>query len=187
MLNSDDIELTEQDKADLASLTENPPEFHTILEVWQTILDGAEKSSREQVGPGYAARVTAQFPQVQVQQMNTYRDMYFAKIADMKAILDAEIATDKKALSYDNKTDDGVENATHYKNILLQWQQQFVQWEQNFDVEHAALDLGTMSEVHTFFFSQEGLVSYLGEIDFEYTEDDQLLVQDALREMREAS
>ena len=101
-------------------------------------------------------------------------------------VLDNEISTDDQCLTYTEPAEDAKENSHHYKNLLLQWQLMFLQWELEWDptTPYAAIELGAISEAHKMFFGQTGITAFLDNIGFEYTEDDQQVMQETLAEFR---
>lgn len=180
--------LSATDQAELDALVAEPPSYHTILEVWNEILKSAEAEadSLQPIGPGWASKITTMYPQITFRQMTEFKKRYFGKILEFKRILENEIASDPDCLTHLDAESDSTENAAHYKNMLLLWQQQIVQWEINWDCEdeYAAVELGAISEVHKMFFNEKGITAYLDNIGFQFTEDDQLVLQQALAEMR---
>lgn len=181
--NNERIEISDEE---IQEFIGEPPAFHPVLEVWREVLKPAALEAQKKVTPQWASRMVASYSCLTFADMNQMRDRYFGKIAQLAAIVDLEIATDSDCLSYDKPEDDAAENAAHYKNILLQWQLQFLQWELEWDTvdPHAAVELAAISEVHKMFFGQTGLTAFLDNIKFEYTEADQADLADALYELR---
>lgn len=179
--------LTDQDLADLESLDREPPSYHTILEVWSELLKPAEEEQTKRVQPGWGSRITQMYPQIKMQHMTEFRDRYFAKILELKQILDEEIAEDPDCFKPSKPEDDAADNRHHYKNLLLNWQKQIIQWELDWDCEDdlSPVELGAISEVHKMFFSEKGVTAYLDNIGFEFDEQDQLEMSMVLNEMKE--
>lgn len=187
---TESFEMSEQDAQDLQKLAETGEvTYHTILEVWQHQLAPAGDESTRKVAPGWASRITAMYPQIKMQQMTEFRDRYFGKISELKSILDLEIASDPDCFSYQTPQEDAENNSHHYKNLLLQWQSQIVQWEAGWSCEDelAPVELGAISEVHKMFFNEVGVTAFLDNIGFEFTESDQAEMSAALNELKEAS
>lgn len=184
------FEMSDQDEADLQKLAETGDvPYHTILEVWQNVLAPAEADSERKIAPGWASKITTMYPQIKIQQMKEFGRRYFAKIAELKDILDEEIATDADAFSHLSPEEDRDENRVHYLNLLLLWQSRIIIWEAEWDCtdELSAVELGVISEVHKMFFSEIGVTSYLDNIGFQFTEDDQVEMATALDELKAAS
>jgi hypothetical protein len=185
------IELPEQDEADLHRLYAEPdgveePTFHPIMQVWREVLAPAATEREQKVTPQWANRIVSAYTQVTFGQMDTFRELYFGKLKQMANILDIEIAYDKDCLSYDKMEDDAVENADHYKNMLLVWQLQVLQWELDWETTaiDAAVELAAISEVHKMFFGQTGITQFLDNIGFEFTDDDSSMLMVTLEEFR---
>jgi hypothetical protein len=183
------IEMSEKDEADLKQLLEEgaEPEFHTVLEVWREVLSNGPELAKEKVTPQWASKIVGTYQGVTFADMEDVQAGYFALIGELAALLDAEIKTDKDCLSYTTAEDDVENNATHYKNLLRDWQLAFLQWELDWDTKdpYAAAQLASISEVHKMFFGQTGLTAYLDNIKLEYTEADQEELGRALIDLRE--
>lgn len=183
------IEFTEKDQEDLNRMLEESaePEFHPVLEVWREVLSNGPELAKEKVSPQWASKIVATYVGVAFKDMEDVQAQYFAKIAELANILDLEIATDKECLTYRSAEEDKVENAVHYKNILRDWQLTFLQWELDWNCRdpYAAVELAAISEVHKMFFGPTGLTAYLDNIQFEFTEQDQKDLGEALLELRD--
>jgi hypothetical protein len=183
--------LTEQDQADLAQLYGEPdgveaPQFHPILEVWAKVLEPAAAEGRKPVTPQWANRMVAEYRELRFCDTPQLRDYYFGKIGVFNRILLDEIASDPDCLSYATPEEDVAENSHHYKNLLLTWQMQMVQWEIEWDptADDAGIELAAISEIHKMFFGQMGLTAFLDNIKFEFTEDDQAQLAEALNDVK---
>lgn len=183
------IEMSEKDEADLQKLLEEgaDPVFHPVLQVWREVLSNGPELAKEKVSPQWASKIVATYAGVTFADMEEVQAGYFDKIAELAKILDLEIATDKECLTYTTPEEDATENATHYKNILRDWQLSFLQWELDWNTRdpYAAVQLAVISEVHKMFFGPTGLTAYLDNIKFEFTEQDQMDLAEALTELRD--
>lgn len=183
------IEMSEQDEADLARLLEDgtEPAFHPVLEVWREVLSNGPELAKEKVSPQWASKIVGTYSGVSFADMDDVQNGYFSKIGDLADQLTVEIASDKDCLTYSTPEDDALENALHYKNLLLNWQLTFLQWELDWNCRdpHAAAELAAISEVHKMFFGPTGLTAYLDNIKFEFDEADQLALAEALMELRD--
>lgn len=198
-------ELTEQDQADLADLyaepsggsevgaglgrdllPDTPPEYHTILEVWDKVLEPAKTDKLKKISPAWAQRICSAYQGMRFKDMDEYRNLYFDRIIDLHNIVKGEIASDPECLEWRTPETDVEHNSVHYKNILMNWQKQILQWELDWN-NNAALahvDIAAISEVHKMFFSETGLTAFLDNIKFEYTEADQAQLVEVLEEMK---
>lgn len=167
------------------------PSFHPVLQVWQRVLEpAAGEAATESVTPQYATRIIQSYPGLSYADMNDVRDLYYSKILLLAGILDEVIAKmDHPFEYYDSPEVDAEENAGLYKEVLTEWQKQFLTWELAWDctAPDAAAEVAAISEVHKMFFSQTGIVAYLDNIKLEYTEEDQMALAAALEELKAGS
>ena len=163
------------------------PSFHPVLEVWREVLRPAATEATTKVTPQWASRIIQSYPQIQFADMNAVRDSYFGKILQLAKVLDLEIEEDDECLGYTTPEEDVEHNAHHYKNLLLNWQLAFLQWELDWDCtdDHAAVELAAISEVHKMFFGQNGITAFLDNIKFEFTESDSAYLAEALQELKD--
>ena len=185
---TENTELTDESIREFIDGTE-PPAYHPVLEVWREVLRPAAAEATKRVTPQWANRIVASYSGIDFADMERVRDSYFGKIAQLGAILEQEIDGDDECLNPATPEEDVAENAHHYKNLLLNWQLQFLQWELEWECTSpdAAVELAAISEVHKMFFSATGVTAYLDNIRFEFTEDDQADLGAALEELREVN
>lgn len=186
---TESVEFTDKDAADLESLgitTGDEPSFHTILEVWQKVIEPARTEQHEKVTPQYASRIVSKYPEVHYGDMIVFKDLFYAKIIELLEILEDVIASDPKALSWTTAEEDREHNSKHYRKLLLEWQKHFLAWELEWETTDpfAAVKLAAIGEVHHFFFSETGISAHLQNIQFQYTEQDQAEVATELEAMR---
>lgn len=177
---------TDQDISDFIEGGGEQPNFHTILEIWKTILAPAEDQRWTVVTPQYANKITSKYSEITFADMNDFRNAYFDKVLEFAAIVDAEIESDEECLKHSTPEEDVEHNSHHYRNILMLWQLSLLQEELSWDCESpdAAIKMGTLSEVHEQFFGPTGLTAFLDNIKFQYTEADQADLRDALEAMK---
>lgn len=184
------IEMSDQDEKDLQKMLDGgkEPEFHTVLEVWQEVLSNAPVLANDPVTPQWASKMVGTYPGVTFADTPLLHRGYFQKIMELGEILNTEISHDPDCLTYDKAEDDAANNSQHYKNLLRDWQLTFLQWEMDWDptTTGAACELGAISEVHKMFFGQTGIVPYLDQIKFEFTDQDQQELADALAALRDS-
>ena len=188
---SEEVVLSEQDEADLHRLhTEpdgiEPPSFHPILQVWREVLAPAEGEMTKPISPNWANRIVSSYTEITFNDMGEFRTRYFTKLLQLATIIDTEIATDPDCLTYTTPAEDVENNAHHYKNLLMNWQMAVLEWELEWDTmdQWAAVELAAISEVHKMFFGDQGLTAFLDNIGFEFGEDDQQLLVEALEGLR---
>ena len=165
---------------------EDLPKFHPLLQVWRKVLEPAITEQHTPVTPMYANRICSSYREINFADMNAFKDSYFAKVLALLDILDFEIASDEDCFRPTSPEEDVEQNGSHYKNLLLLWQQALVAWELDWDCTDAdaAIELAAISEVHKMFFSENGLVNHLDSIGFQFDESDQLQLREALEEMK---
>jgi hypothetical protein len=188
----EELEFSDRDKEELDKMlaegADTAPDFHTVLEVWREVLRPAADLADEKVTPQYASKMVASYGGITFGDMEELQRRYYFKINDLLQILIAEIATDEECLTYTKPEEDAEHNSAHYKQLLIDWQLRFLQWELDWDTNSrdAAVELAAISEVHKMFFSQTGITAYLDNIRFEFTEADQNDLAAALSELRDA-
>jgi hypothetical protein len=181
------VEFTQRDKDDLASLgVADEPSFHPLLQIWTTVLTPAGGESKEMPTAAWCNRIISGYQQITFADMIAFRDKYFTKVEELAEILRLEVASDPEAFSYTTPEEDVENNTAHYKNVLLNWQLQVQQWELDWECTDAdaAIELAAISEVHKMFFGPTGIVAFLDNIKFEFTEADQQMLSEALQAQR---
>lgn len=180
------------DESDIADFEQMVAEqdagpHRVLLETWREVLKPAETEALKKVTPSNAVRIVQQYPQIKVQEMETFHKEYFAGLQQLRDILHMEIESDPRCLTYESVEDDRDLNGYHYKNLLLLWQQAIQQWELDWDCTdpNAHIGIAVISEVHKMFFSQTGIVAHLDQIGFQFSEDDVAELQSILEEQRE--
>jgi hypothetical protein len=171
---------------------EEAPRYHTILEVWREVLKPAHAEVLKNVTPQWAGKMVQSYPQIKYSDCEDLRDRYYAKLFQLEAQLLQEIGTDENCLTWETPEEDVQHNSHHYKNLLLQWQLSFMQWELDWRSFHkdAAVELAAIGECHIIMFGspeRQGLTAFLGNVKFELTEDDQAEIQAELNALREQS
>lgn len=161
--------------------------YHTILEIWRSVLIPANKEMNAPITPQWANRIVTTYQEIRFQDMQSFKTAYFSKVLDLADILDEEIATDTECLNLTSAEEDREANAFHYLNVLIQWQKQFLLWELEWspDLPTAAVEIAAMSEVHKMFFGEQGLLGLLDQIKFEFTDEHKGLLVTILEETRQ--
>lgn len=181
------IELSEQDIADIEQLQSEPdPEpvkHRTILEIWKIVLSNAENDQDENMAPQWANTMVSKYADVHFADLLEFRKRFYDKVIAFRDVLTAEIDGDPRCLGYFTAEEDRELNGYHYKNVLRDWQLLDLGWQLDWrcDDPYAAVELGVVSEVHKMFFDQTyGLVNHLDNIQFQFTEQDQVILLQAL-------
>ena len=172
---------------DLSSLNHEAAEYRTLLELWQEVLSNAPAQAKDKVDPGWAVKISSQYEQLKLQEMELYRDAFYSKVVQLWEILKQEIDTDPRAFTHENAEDDAMLNRYHYLNVLFTWQLAVQQWEIDWMCtdDDAHIQIAAMSEVFKMFFGPTGLTQWLDNIPFTFTSDDQEELMKLLAEARE--
>ena len=172
----------------------DPPEgtqYHTLLEVWRALLKPAREGGMrdDPITPQWATKIVSTYQQVTYQMTPEVHARLFELVDALAQILDAEIETDDECLKHTSAEEDRTENSQHYLNLLRDWQVYLLRMELAWNPVHdnAAIELAALSEVHNMFLGQNGLVGHLESIQFQFTEDDQQALQEALIAVREGN
>jgi hypothetical protein len=189
------VELSEQDLADLAALHGEPsggedreaPTWHTVLQVWDTVLRDAKPEKDVRPTPQYCNRIITSYSGVTYADMYAFRDLFYERVNELHQILVDEIATDDECLKWDNAAEDLEHNFGHYFNLLKNWQCRFLEWEVAWDClnPNAAIDIATISQVHSIFFGNTGLTQHLENLQMVLTEEQSQEIADALNAIKE--
>ena len=163
--------------------------YRTILELWREVLKPAENELGKKVLPQWGTRIVGSYPEIAFKDMPDFRDLYYTRILRLTKILVDLIATDDECLKRMSAEEDAQLNGMLYRQIITEWQKQFLTWEIEWDCESetAAIDIATMAEVHKMFFSQEGLITLLDQIGLEFTDADRETLAGELLMMKEAA
>jgi hypothetical protein len=163
---------------------ENPAPFYPILKVWQKILESAPKVEAEGITFRWATGICAQYQQMTFERMPEFARRYYAKLEEMRELLQLEVDSDDECFSPVDAEEDVKINGSKYKSLVIGWQVRLVEWERAWDCLHpnAPEECAASSEVYKFFFADEQLVSHLTRIGFKFTESDQEDLMTALAE-----
>jgi len=158
--------------SDITEFIDGEPSFHTILEVWASVLEPAHKEADAHITPQWATRICGKYGEMQFHDMPTFRDRYFAKIAELESILLAVIEADDEALKQTTPEEDAQYNSDSYITVLTMWQITVLGWELDWACSEpwAGAELAAISEVHSMFFGEVGLTALLDQINFEFTD-----------------
>lgn len=165
----------------------DPPEqtpYHTLLEVWRAVLkparDGTARS--QPVTPQWATKIVSTYPEVTFRQTVDVHHLMFDLIDSLGQILDDIIKDDDQSLTHASPQEDVENNSAHYIRVLTEWQTYMLREEMGWNPldANASIFLAALSEVHGMFFGEKGLVAHLDAIGFQFTEDDQQNLQEAL-------
>jgi hypothetical protein len=184
------IEFSDEDVKNLEAMgvtAGDVPEFHPILEVWREVLKPAHEQATEHITPQWALRTVSQHAGMTFADMPKFQELYFTKLLELMEILDEEIKTDDDCLTYRTPEEDAQHNSQHYRNLLLDWQIRFLDWEMDWDTSSptAHVEIAAISEIHKLFFGDTGMTQFLDNIQFQFPEQDQAALAEALQAHKE--
>lgn len=185
--NTENIEMSAADEADLQLLLDNPPPAkRTLLETWRLLLTNMETSRDQKVSPGLANRIVSTWPKLAFQDTVRYHEIYHELLMELREILHTEISVDPDALK--NVEDDAVDNRSHYRNLLLCWNVAVMRWEHEWDAAspESHIRLAAIGDASQFFIGQQGIVAHLDQIGFVFDEADQMALAEELNQIKAA-
>jgi hypothetical protein len=166
--------MTEQDEKDLATLLGEAGDmtYNPVLRIWQEIL--------------WANGICGKYQGMTFALMPAFVALYFDFMARLVEVLEVEISTDPDCLKWHSVEEDLEENAGHYKALLTDWQKTILAAELAWDPTHAEAPayVAALGEISQFFFGEIGLTGHLGAIGFNFTEEDQQKLAEALTEFQ---
>lgn len=189
--NTTPLEMTEQDKLDLASINvgyegeDTPaPTKRTLLELWNEIFSSLEANEAEKIDPATASRVVSVWPQLKIQEVARYHEIYYARLRELRTILHILIEAHPKAL--ENTEDDAEKNGDLYTELLIDWQVCLQEWQQEWtctDAE-AHIILAAEADALNFTVGAHGLANHLSEIGFDFSDERQARIVEALEDAK---
>lgn len=166
---------------------EEEPSYHSILQVWDTILDGAaEFAKNARISPQWANQMVMTYNGLTYADARRLHELYFGRTETLRQILLEAIKANEGCFKVFTAEEDRETNSAVYKQLLVDWQLQITRWEIAWDCESptAAIEVACFGEMHKAFFGQTGLTQYLDNIQLEYTEDDQASLAEQLAALK---
>lgn len=184
---NDDVELSEQDVEDLASMGLGPdgeplaPD-RSLLRIWREVLSNIERLAAEPVSMGVAGKIVAGWPALTFQDTPRYHELYHEYLLDIRALLDAVIEDNPGAIDHEGD-DDMKENYELYKELVIGWNLRLDELESAWraEDEDSHIQYAALVDARGFLFSPMGLAGHLEAKGFEL---DSQEVIDALKAMR---
>lgn len=184
-----ELELTEQDEKDLATLLSDAGEakYNPVLRIWKEILSPENIAHGSRVSIPWSNAILSKYHGMTFALMPAFVDRYHQIMSEMADALRVEIATDPDCLNWFSLEEDVEENRAHYIQMLHHWQKCLLVWEVIWDCGHpdAAAHVAALGEAGLFFFGETGLAAHLSQIGLEFDEADQQDLADELREYEE--
>lgn len=180
--------LSEQDLEDLAKLDSQPElEYHSVLQVWQTVLESADRPDNRHMTPKWAMAIISQYVGIGFADLPDYVETYFDLLSEMTVVVNDVILLDDDCFKVTNATEDVEANRSNFLAILRDWQLLLLTRELEWDPTDpfAAVQIAALSEIQKLFFGQTGLTGHLEAIKLEVTEEDQIELATVLEERRD--
>lgn len=164
-------------------------QYRTILEIWSAVLKPSFSEKGQKVRPQWATRIVTGYPEVRFKDMDAFQETYYSRVQSLAAILNEVIATDDECLKRISAEEDAQFNGLLYRQVITDWQKQFLLWEMAWDCTdpEAAIDLASIAEVHKMFFDELGLISLLDQIDLQFTDADREALAAELQVVKDAA
>ena len=145
---------------------------HTILEIWDNILESGQKEEELPVTFAVANHVVRSWPTLKYSDVPLYQGLFYSHLSELRSLLKTRIAEDISRLEH--AQDDAEWNKDVYLDISLDWNEYFEGVERAWDCmsETAAVEVAALSEAANFTITERGLLGYLAQIGVEYEEAD---------------
>lgn len=166
---------------------EAPPREHTMLETWREILSNVDTMKDRRITMEDALQTLNNHPYLKLFDVPVHNATFYSFLSDAYDALKYEIESDPECLN--RAENDAEENRAHYLNLIINWGKIARQREETWDVANpsAAPMLSGHIEAASFLMGSKGLLAHLGEIDFEYDEEDALMVNAAVQDDEQVS
>lgn len=161
-----------------------PANYRSVLEMWDKVLEPVFSSALEKPQPGWATGMVRRHVGLTLASTVQLHELFHTRVKELKQILSQAIEAHPDALTVKSADQDLDDNFEIYKQLLMDWQLQYVTWEHTVDLtsDGAAVQIAALSELHTMFFSETGVVAHLSSIGFDqvFTEEHQAELAQAL-------
>lgn len=166
---------------------EAPPREYTMLETWREILSNVESMKDRRITMEDALQTLNNHPYLKLFDVPVHNATFYSFLSDAFDALKYEIESDPECLK--RAENDAEENRAHYLNLIINWGKLARQREETWDVSNpsAAPMLSGHIEAASFLMGSKGLLAHLGEIDFEYDEEDAQMVNAAVQDDEQVS
>lgn len=137
---------------------------HTLLEMWDSVLNNVDEEREAPITPALAMQVLQRWPMMRIEEMGTYHANYYNILEAFRDAVADEIEEDKGRLKH--VEDDAEHNKDAYARIIFQWTDTIRDAEEDweFDEPHAVSVLAAIADATNFSLSGMGLVAHLDQI-----------------------
>ena len=166
---------------------EAPPREHTMLETWREILSNVDTMKDRRVTMEDALQPLNNHPYLKLSEVSAHNAAFYSFLSEAFDALNYEIQSDPKCLS--RTENDAEENRAHYLNLIINWGKIARAREEAWGATDpiAAPLLSGHIEAASFLMGSKGLLAHLGEIDFEYDDEDAQMVNAAIQDGEQVS
>lgn len=166
---------------------EAPPREYTMLETWREILSNVETMKDRRITMEDALQTLNNHPYLKLFDVPVHNATFYSFLSAAFDALNHEIESDPECLK--RAENDAEENREHYLNLIINWGKIARQREETWDVTNpsSAPMLSGHIEAASFLMGSKGLLAHLGEIDFEYDEEDAQMVNAAVQDDEQVS
>ncbi len=168
------VETIEVDDETTPAIEIPAPESHSLLEIWQSILSNIEAMEAERISTQLAFKLVQSYPFLKMQELRQYHWCFYSCLKMYRDILQAEIDSDPECLKHTEAVDDAEQNRHHYLNLLVEWQKLAKLWQDSWDssADDSHIWFAAYADTQNFIMGEQGIVTLLDQIPFEYSEAD---------------
>lgn len=184
MTETTEPQLSEQDLADLESLSEAELKY-SLLRIWSELLSNVETSAKQRLPMATAVAIVRKWGFLNIHDTASYHDYYHDYLGDMAALF-FELVKDHPDRVDVAPADDLETNYDLYKQLVIDWNIRLDELERSWDVRHpdSHVQLAALADVRQFIFASDGMAGHLEVLGFEV---DPQEIADAVLAAREVS
>lgn len=160
-------ETVELDEADQAALEEilsdatSAPEF-SLLKVWSELLSNLEAEAELPIPMGPAGQLTAIWPKLSFQDLDTYSDLYYSYLLEARDALHEVIRENPGCTDYEGD-EDAEQNRLLYRQLVVDWNvlldRREMAWRSSDPDSH--ISYAALVDARRFLFERDGLAGHL--------------------------
>ena len=170
--------MSTEDTFDITDAPESPELDYTLLKMWTEVLSNVDTERNAKMRPQTAISLLANWPLLQLSDIQQYIDFYYAMLDDYRKVLTRFAKEHPEALELHGEGD-AVENRKLYLQIAGEWQRvqgrQEEKWE--LGLQGAGSYLAALSDATTFMLGSTGMIAHLDQIGITPTPEELELVE----------
>lgn len=161
------FETIELDEADQSALDEILSDAHTatqysLLRVWSELLSNLEAEAELSIPMGPAGQLTAIWPKLAFQDLDTYSDLYYSYLLEARDVLHEIIQDNPGCMDFEGE-EDAEQNRRHYRQLVVDWNvlldRREMAWRASDPDSH--ISYAALVDARRFLFDREGLAGHL--------------------------